>query len=74
MTKTDFEIAKTIHLDPLMMTCRTIDKKGELWEFEYESVQRGIIKYTLKVGEECDELTAHRQWVRTTISLPNKKN
>ena len=72
VTTTDIELTRNLHLDPLVMTFRIVDSKGELWETVYESVQRGIIKNLLKVGEECDELTPHRQWVRSTMTIPNK--
>ena len=70
-TKTDLEVAKTVEQEPFMMTCRNIDSKGEVWEFMYESVQRGFIKNISKVGEECDELTPIRQWVKSTLTMPN---
>ena len=72
ITNTDLAVTKTLHLDPVIMTCRSLDNNGEVWEFMYESVQRGIIKNIMKVGEECDELTPHRQWVRITVTMPNK--
>ena len=32
---------------------------------ECESPSRGIIKNVIKMGEECDELTPVRQWVKS---------
>ena len=72
VTNADFEATKALHRDTMLMLFRTMDNKGELWEMEYESLQRGNIKNIMKVGEECDELTPHRQWVRSTMTMPNR--
>ena len=54
------------------MNFHSIDDKGDIWEMACDSLQRGVIKNVLKVDEECDELTPQRQWVRTTLTMPNK--
>ena len=72
VTNADLETNKILHKDTMVMTYRTLDSNGEVWEMVYESLQRGIIKNVMRLGEECDELTPHRQWVRSTITMPNK--
>ena len=67
-TNADLHAAKTYHEDTLFASFHPIDDEG-LWVMEYESLQRGKIKNVLKMGEECDELTPHRQWVKSFFKM-----
>ena len=67
-TNADLHAAKTYHEDTLFASFHPIDGEG-LWVMEYESLQRGKIKNVLKMGEECDELTPHRQWVKSCFKM-----
>ncbi len=67
-TNADLHAAKAYHEDPLFASFLPIDGEG-LWVMEFESLQRGKIKNVLKMGEECDELTPHRQWVKSFFKM-----